>query len=56
MCDCLAFVCVQLSGDYGFTRKFRVEKFYLNAKIGTIHEETSNMQSHTIAKAVRMGN
>ena len=29
-----------------------VEKLYRDAKIGTIYEGTSNMQKHTIAKAL----
>jgi alkylation response protein AidB-like acyl-CoA dehydrogenase len=31
---------------------YPVEKFYRDAKIGTIYEGTSNMQLQTIAKAV----
>ena len=45
-------VCVELFGGYGYTREYPVEKFYRDAKIGTIYEGTSNMQLQTIAKAV----
>ena len=41
---------VQLFGGYGYTKDYPVEKFYRDAKIGTIYEGTSNMQLQTIAK------
>ena len=43
---------VELFGGYGYTKDYPVEKFYRDAKIGTIYEGTSNMQLQTIAKAV----
>src|SRR5687767_14602381 len=43
-------VCVELFGGYGYTKEYPVEKFYRDAKIGTIYEGTSNMQLQTIAK------
>jgi len=39
-----------LYGGYGFTREYPVEKYYRDAKIGTIYEGTSNMQKQTIGK------
>lgn len=45
-------LCVELFGGYGYTKEYPVEKFYRDAKIGTIYEGTSNMQLQTIAKAV----
>ncbi len=42
--------CVELFGGYGYTKEYPVEKFYRDAKIGTIYEGTSNMQLNTIAK------
>jgi len=45
-------LCVELLGGYGYTKEYPVEKFYRDAKIGTIYEGTSNMQLQTIAKAV----
>jgi alkylation response protein AidB-like acyl-CoA dehydrogenase len=42
-------LCVELFGGYGYTKDFPVEKFYRDAKIGTIYEGTSNMQLQTIA-------
>ena len=43
---------LQVHGGYGYTKDFPMEKFYRDAKIGTIYEGTSNMQLHTIAKAM----
>ena len=37
-------------GGYGYSKDFPVEKFWRDAKIGTIYEGTSNMQLQTIAK------
>jgi butyryl-CoA dehydrogenase len=45
-------LCVELFGGYGYTKDYPVEKFYRDAKIGTIYEGTSNMQLQTIAKAI----
>ncbi len=43
-------VSLELFGGYGYTKEYPVEKFYRDAKIGTIYEGTSNMQLQTIAK------
>jgi alkylation response protein AidB-like acyl-CoA dehydrogenase len=48
--DRVTSLCVELFGGYGFTKEYPVEKFYRDAKIGTIYEGTSNMQLNTIAK------
>jgi alkylation response protein AidB-like acyl-CoA dehydrogenase len=45
-------LCIDLFGGYGFTKEYPVEKFYRDAKIGTIYEGTTNMQLQTIAKAL----
>ena len=45
-------LCVELFGGYGYTKDYPVEKFYRDAKIGTIYEGTSNMQLQTIAKQI----
>ncbi len=52
MCARVTSLCVELFGGYGYTRDYPVEKFYRDAKIGTIYEGTSNMQLQTIAKSV----
>jgi alkylation response protein AidB-like acyl-CoA dehydrogenase len=46
----VASACIDLYGGYGFTREYPVEKYYRDAKIGTIYEGTTNMQLQTIAK------
>lgn len=43
---------LELFGGYGYSKEYPAEKFYRDAKIGTIYEGTSNMQLQTIAKMV----
>jgi alkylation response protein AidB-like acyl-CoA dehydrogenase len=50
VCERVTSVCLELFGGYGYTKEYPVEKFYRDAKIGTIYEGTSNMQLQTIAK------
>ena len=50
----IATQAVDLHGGYGFVKDYPVEKFYRDAKIGTIYEGTSNLQLQTIAKALGM--
>lgn len=45
--------CIDLMGGTGFTTDLPQEKFFRDAKIGTIYEGTSNMQLSTIAKSIR---
>lgn len=45
-------LAVELFGGYGYSREYPVEKFFRDAKIGTIYEGTSNMQLQTIAKSL----
>jgi alkylation response protein AidB-like acyl-CoA dehydrogenase len=52
VCGRVTSLCVELFGGYGYTTDYPVEKFFRDAKIGTIYEGTSNMQLQTIAKAV----
>jgi alkylation response protein AidB-like acyl-CoA dehydrogenase len=52
VCERVTSVCLELFGGYGYTTDYPVEKFYRDAKIGTIYEGTSNMQLQTIAKAI----
>jgi alkylation response protein AidB-like acyl-CoA dehydrogenase len=48
--DRLTSHCLELFGGYGYSKEYPAEKFYRDAKIGTIYEGTSNMQLQTIAK------
>jgi alkylation response protein AidB-like acyl-CoA dehydrogenase len=52
VCGRVTSLCVELFGGYGYTTDYPVEKFFRDAKIGTIYEGTSNMQLQTIAKTV----
>ena len=42
--------CVEVFGGNGFVRDYPAEKFYRDAKVGSIYEGTTNMQLATIAK------
>jgi len=52
VCGRVTSLALELFGGYGYTTDYPVEKFFRDAKIGTIYEGTSNMQLQTIAKAV----
>ena len=52
VCERVTSLCLELFGGYGYTKDYPVEKFYRDAKIGTIYEGTSNMQLQTIAKSL----
>ena len=43
---------IELYGGYGYTKDYPVEKYFRDAKIGSIYEGTSNMQLATIAKQI----
>jgi alkylation response protein AidB-like acyl-CoA dehydrogenase len=51
----VASQAVEIYGGYGFVKDYPVEKFYRDAKIGSIYEGTSNMQMATIGKMVISG-
>ena len=55
VCERVTSLCVELHGGYGYTKDYPVEKFYRDAKIGTIYEGTSNLQLQTIAKLLLRG-
>ena len=50
--DRITSMCVELFGGYGYSKEYPAEKYYRDAKIGTIYEGTSNMQLLTIAKSM----
>ena len=52
VCERVTSLCVELFGGYGYTKDYPAEKFYRDAKIGTIYEGTNNMQLQTIAKSL----
>lgn len=46
----IASTCVDWAGGVGYSKEYPMEKFFRDAKVGTIYEGTSNMQLVTIAK------
>jgi len=52
VCERASSLALELFGGFGYTKDYPAEKFYRDAKIGTIYEGTSNMQLNTIAKAL----
>src|SRR4051812_9366813 len=50
--DRITSACLELFGGDGYSKEYPAEKYYRDAKIGTIYEGTSNMQLQTIAKAL----
>jgi alkylation response protein AidB-like acyl-CoA dehydrogenase len=50
--DRITSQCLELFGGYGYSKEYPAEKYYRDAKIGTIYEGTSNMQLQTIAKLI----
>jgi alkylation response protein AidB-like acyl-CoA dehydrogenase len=50
--DRITSQCLELFGGFGYSREYPAEKYYRDAKIGTIYEGTSNMQLQTIAKTM----
>jgi alkylation response protein AidB-like acyl-CoA dehydrogenase len=50
--DRITSACLELFGGYGYSKEYPAEKYYRDAKIGTIYEGTSNMMLQTIAKGL----
>ena len=46
-------IAVEWLGGVGFTREYEAEKYYRDAKVGSIYEGTSNLQLATIAKGIQ---
>ena len=55
VCERTTSLALELFGGYGYTKDYPAEKFYRDAKIGTIYEGTSNMQLQTIGKILLGG-
>ena len=51
----VASKAIEMYGGYGYVKDYPVEKFFRDAKIGSIYEGTSNMQLNTIAKLIMPG-
>jgi short-chain 2-methylacyl-CoA dehydrogenase len=52
MAEHVTSLSIEIHGGYGYTKEYPVEKYYRDAKIGSIYEGTSNMQLQTIAKLI----
>ncbi|EPY78221.1 short/branched chain specific acyl-CoA dehydrogenase, mitochondrial precursor [Camelus ferus] len=44
--------CIEWMGGVGYIKTYPVEKYFRDAKIGTIYEGASNIQLNTIAKCI----
>jgi len=44
--------CIEWMGGVGFTKDFPMERYYRDAKIGSIYEGTTNIQLNTIGKLI----
>jgi len=51
--ESVASMCIELFGGNGFIKEYPVEKFYRDAKIGSIYEGTTNVLLDTIAKQIQ---
>jgi butyryl-CoA dehydrogenase/short/branched chain acyl-CoA dehydrogenase len=55
MAEHVTSLSIEIHGGYGYSKEYPVEKYYRDAKIGSIYEGTSNMQLQTIAKLILAG-
>ncbi|HPS93737.1 MAG TPA: acyl-CoA dehydrogenase family protein, partial [Deltaproteobacteria bacterium] len=52
MANRAAYRAVQIHGGYGYTKEFKVERLYRDARATTIYEGTSEVQRIVIAREV----
>jgi alkylation response protein AidB-like acyl-CoA dehydrogenase len=45
-----AYLAVQIHGGYGYTKDFKVERLYRDARVTSIYEGTSEIQRLVIAR------
>ncbi|NHW23092.1 MAG: acyl-CoA dehydrogenase, partial [Archaeoglobales archaeon] len=43
---------VQIFGGYGYSKEYDVERYYRDARVGTIYEGTSEAQRIVISRAL----
>ena len=47
-----AYQALQIHGGYGYTKEYKVERLYRDARVTTIYEGTSEVQRIVIAREV----
>jgi alkylation response protein AidB-like acyl-CoA dehydrogenase len=48
----IADECLQLFGGYGYTREYKISRFYTDARIQTIYGGTSEIMKEVIARTL----
>jgi len=48
-CNEIAGKAIQIHGGYGFTKDYKVERFYRDCRVFTIYEGTSQVQQMVIS-------
>ncbi|HDP25820.1 MAG TPA: acyl-CoA dehydrogenase [Deltaproteobacteria bacterium] len=51
----VAYHALQIHGGYGYTKEFKIERLYRDARVTTIYEGTSEVQRLVIAREVMRG-
>jgi alkylation response protein AidB-like acyl-CoA dehydrogenase len=49
----VTYKAVQIHGGYGYSREYRVERLFRDARVLTIYEGTSEMQKTIISRGVQ---
>jgi alkylation response protein AidB-like acyl-CoA dehydrogenase len=50
MANRLAYQALQIHGGYGYTKHFKVERLYRDARVTTLYEGTSEVQRIVISR------
>jgi alkylation response protein AidB-like acyl-CoA dehydrogenase len=53
MCNRMVALAVQVHGGYGYSREYKIERLYRDARVTTIYEGTSEVQKMVIARALK---
>ncbi|WP_456478926.1 acyl-CoA dehydrogenase family protein, partial [Geoglobus ahangari] len=48
----VTYEAVQIFGGYGFSKEYDVERYYRDARVGTIYEGTSEAQKIVISRRI----
>ena len=52
MAESVTSLAIEIHGGVGYTRDYRVERLWRDAKAGTIYEGTANVQLMTLARGL----